>query len=140
MDVLTPFQVDFLRAFARTPLNSRFHLTGGTALAAFYLRHRLSEDLDFFTSDGTAILEVPAVVMELGRALRFDVRVERSLPHFFDADLILPGGALTKVDFAVDSPFRLKPLLKQPDLGIELDAGLDIAWSCSASSWTSPGS
>jgi predicted nucleotidyltransferase component of viral defense system len=25
-----------------------FYLTGGTALAAYYLRHRLSEDLDFF--------------------------------------------------------------------------------------------
>lgn len=27
----------------------RFYLTGGTALAEFYLHHRLSEDLDFFT-------------------------------------------------------------------------------------------
>lgn len=26
-----------------------FYLTGGTALAEFYLRHRLSEDLDFFS-------------------------------------------------------------------------------------------
>jgi predicted nucleotidyltransferase component of viral defense system len=25
-----------------------FRLTGGTALRAFYLEHRLSEDLDFF--------------------------------------------------------------------------------------------
>lgn len=26
-----------------------FYLTGGTALAEYYLRHRLSEDLDFFS-------------------------------------------------------------------------------------------
>jgi hypothetical protein len=26
-----------------------FYLTGGTALAEFYLQHRLSEDLDFFS-------------------------------------------------------------------------------------------
>lgn len=28
-----------------------FYLTGGTALAEFYLRHRLSEDLDFFSEN-----------------------------------------------------------------------------------------
>src|SRR3990167_2091994 len=28
---------------------SNFYLTGGTALAEFYLHHRLSEDLDFFS-------------------------------------------------------------------------------------------
>lgn len=27
----------------------RFYLTGGTALAAYYLKHRVSDDLDFFT-------------------------------------------------------------------------------------------
>lgn len=30
-------------------LRDFFYLTGGTALAEFYLRHRLSEDLDFFS-------------------------------------------------------------------------------------------
>ena len=28
-----------------------FYLTGGTALAEFYLHHRLSEDLDFFSEE-----------------------------------------------------------------------------------------
>lgn len=39
-------------------LSSKFYLTGGTALAEYYLRHRLSEDLDFFAEeafDPTAI-------------------------------------------------------------------------------------
>ena len=30
-------------------INNNFYLSGGTALAEFYLRHRLSEDLDFFS-------------------------------------------------------------------------------------------
>lgn len=30
-------------------LTRNFYLTGGTALAEFYLKHRLSEDLDFFS-------------------------------------------------------------------------------------------
>ncbi|MEK9185143.1 MAG: nucleotidyl transferase AbiEii/AbiGii toxin family protein, partial [Patescibacteria group bacterium] len=29
----------------------KFYLTGGTALAEFYLSHRLSEDLDFFAEE-----------------------------------------------------------------------------------------
>ena len=30
-------------------IHANFYLTGGTALAAFYLYHRVSEDMDFFT-------------------------------------------------------------------------------------------
>lgn len=32
-------------------LANKFYLSGGTALAEFYLQHRLSEDLDFFSED-----------------------------------------------------------------------------------------
>jgi hypothetical protein len=44
---LSPLQRDLLEAFfARS---SDFHLTGGAALAGFYLGHRTTEDLDLFT-------------------------------------------------------------------------------------------
>jgi len=32
-------------------ISSNFYLTGGTALAEFYLKHRFSEDLDFFSQE-----------------------------------------------------------------------------------------
>ena len=32
-------------------ISEAFYLGGGTALAEFYLKHRLSEDLDFFTEN-----------------------------------------------------------------------------------------
>ncbi len=32
-------------------LASRFYLTGGTALSAFHLQHRYSDDLDLFSDD-----------------------------------------------------------------------------------------
>lgn len=48
--ILTQEQVSFLKALAETPVISKqFYLTGGTPLAAFYLHHRYSEDLDFFS-------------------------------------------------------------------------------------------
>jgi len=48
-DILTPKQLEFLEFIQGEPqIIKRFYLTGGTPLAAFYLKHRLSEDLDYF--------------------------------------------------------------------------------------------
>ncbi len=48
--VLTPCQKAVLDVIARESyFAKRFYFGGGTALAEFYLQHRLSEDLDFFT-------------------------------------------------------------------------------------------
>jgi predicted nucleotidyltransferase component of viral defense system len=45
---LTALKRDFIKRFAVR--NQDFFLTGGSALGIFYLEHRLSYDLDFFTS------------------------------------------------------------------------------------------
>lgn len=51
--ILSDKQESFLREVAKNPSLSRnFYLTGGTALAGFYLHHRYSEDLDFFSETG----------------------------------------------------------------------------------------
>lgn len=36
-------------------ITNNFYLSGGTALAEYYLHHRLSEDLDFFTFEEVGI-------------------------------------------------------------------------------------
>lgn len=47
--ILTRHQRDALETIAREKyFTERYYLAGGTALAEFYLKHRLSEDLDFF--------------------------------------------------------------------------------------------
>lgn len=43
-------------------VTGNFYLTGGTALAAFYLNHRFSEDLDFFSEKE---IPLPAVLSAL---------------------------------------------------------------------------
>jgi hypothetical protein len=48
---LTPLQSEFLIRFFATNTGQDFFLTGGTALAAFHLRHRVCVDLDLFTLD-----------------------------------------------------------------------------------------
>lgn len=55
--ILTPRQKKLLELFADSELAKQYYLTGGTALAAFHLKHRLSEDLDFFAKTA-APLEV----------------------------------------------------------------------------------
>ncbi len=39
-----------------------FYLTGGTALSAFYLQHRYSEDLDFFSEKPFSIQEIDNIL------------------------------------------------------------------------------
>jgi hypothetical protein len=46
---LYPFQDQVLKVL--TPLETKFYLTGGTALSRGYLNHRFSDDLDFFVND-----------------------------------------------------------------------------------------
>ena len=48
--IFTPEQKLFIDDISDDPnLSERFYFTGGTALSIFYLGHRFSEDLDFFS-------------------------------------------------------------------------------------------
>ena len=50
MEILTNRQIAVLQSIGREKfLTANVYFTGGTPLAAFYLRHRYSEDLDFFS-------------------------------------------------------------------------------------------
>lgn len=68
--MLTPLQAAFLDRFFATEIGPLFFLTGGTALAAFHLHHRVSVDIDLFTLDDLALREagvlVPRLAFELG--------------------------------------------------------------------------
>lgn len=48
--ILTPFQKEIFEAIIKDKFFKKsFYFSGGTALAEFYLKHRYSKDLDFFT-------------------------------------------------------------------------------------------
>ena len=75
--LLTPAQQKFLAAFSHLPDQARFYLTGGTALTEFYLGHRLSFDLDLFTSDQELILPTSYQIEELFAASGLEVAIIR---------------------------------------------------------------
>lgn len=54
--ILTQHQRAVIELVAQEPKLRDFYLTGGTALAAYYLGHRHSDDLDFFTADEPDLL------------------------------------------------------------------------------------
>lgn len=53
--ILTPGQQAILHLLGHVPDITHFYLTGGTALAEFYMGHRRSFDLDLFTAQATLI-------------------------------------------------------------------------------------
>ncbi len=103
MKILTPLQHKVLEIFFKIPdLKRHFYLTGGTALAAFYLKHRLSIDLDFFTHS-VEIHDVERLVEDTFQASGLHFQKERSSPTF---RRYLINGEL-QVDVVRDIDFRI---------------------------------
>jgi predicted nucleotidyltransferase component of viral defense system len=78
--VLSGLQWDFLSGFFNGA--PPFFLTGGTALSAFYLQHRYSEDLDLFTLDDKAFDRVPLYVADTVAKLAASVASLQIAPQF----------------------------------------------------------
>lgn len=100
-DILTPLQKQVLDTlFAEEPFARSFYLTGGTALAAFYLHHRYSDDLDFFTHESDIGFLVSLLQQ---RTPRLKGVIESRTPQFVRARF----GDSLRVDFVQDVPFRV---------------------------------
>lgn len=127
MNILTPLQVDLLRRFSESSLNQTFYLTGGTALSAFFLYHRYSEDLDFFTGQPEQIPQVLPVLEMIARQIHLRIEVRRQFRTFLEVFLHAESGEIIKCDFAQDSPHRSEPVVLQKSLGIFSDSSLDIS-------------
>ena len=121
LKILTELQERVLSAlFSVEDVRRHFYLTGGTALAAFYLTHRLSDDLDLFTHS----IDVEAVERGIESALAENgrgVECVRRAPGFRSYSV---AGTL-RVDVVKDVDFRVG----SPELigGIMVDSKKNIA-------------
>jgi hypothetical protein len=96
---LSALQRDLLEAFFRH--ESRFHLTGGAALAGYYLGHRETADLDLFT--GMAVMdEGDAALVAAARDLGASTEKIQTAPNF-RRRLVRRGSEHVVVDLALDS-------------------------------------
>lgn len=79
--ILNVDQKRFLQDFGASPLAQVYYLAGGTALSAFYLEHRQSEDLDFFSNEPAPLETVPGFLRSLPGVVRihFDHKFDRRI-------------------------------------------------------------
>lgn len=64
--ILSKNQANLLSLLSSEPLVAQnFYLSGGTALAEFYLEHRLSEDLDFFSEQEFEPMAVSSIFKKI---------------------------------------------------------------------------
>lgn len=101
---LYPLQDKVLSLF--TNLQSRFYLTGGTAISRFMLKHRYSDDLDFFlNNDNEFISEAERLVSGLTELFKSDINVTYRSSSFYRA-IINPKNISLKLDFVNDVGFH----------------------------------
>lgn len=101
-----------------------FYLGGGTALAQFYLQHRLSEDLDFFTENEFD----PLPISTFFKSIRKKIKITKiDYQQSFNRNLffITIGKDTIKTEFTY-YPF---PRIESKTVinGIKIDSLLDIA-------------
>lgn len=125
MSILTKNQKEILALIADDEmLCGSFYLTGGTALAEYYLRHRLSEDLDFFSEQEFDPQAISAFFKKIGAGVGIrEVTYEQS----FNRNLFFlnVGDERIKTEFTYFPFPRIEQNKKIGKLGI--DSLLDIA-------------
>ena len=99
--ILTTTQSDFLQLASTKPeITNWFYLTGGTALAEFYLHHRFSEDLDFFTQNKIIHEPIDKLMKQIATKLHAKVTQEIQMGIYLYFLHFAKGGKVLKVDFA----------------------------------------
>ncbi len=122
-NVLTPSQKEVLIFFSKIKDSHYFLLTGGSALAEFYLGHRKSFDLDIFTPEKELILPFSRNLEEEMKK-RFSVTVTRRFETFVEYEIGIEKESI-KLQLAYESPFRLEPPIESP-LGIKINNYKDL--------------
>lgn len=119
MGILTAGQKKFLDLFFSSFPEQKFFLTGGTALAQYYLKHRLSEDLDLFTTDQSVdFATVSAQMNKIINQLNYKIEHQVSTPSFLQ--FILKGKEdLLKIDIVKDIPVHFGSTKKVGHINVD---------------------
>ncbi len=122
--LLTPEQQQILAEFKSEPFFSGFYFTGGTALSEFYLKHRYSDDLDFFSLADFDSFALNQVISRWSKKLGFSYS-SRQIEKVFSYDLKFTEDYSLKVDFAMYPYIQVEPLVSFN--GLKVDSLQDIA-------------
>jgi predicted nucleotidyltransferase component of viral defense system len=115
---LSPLQREVLRAFFARERG--FFLTGGGALAGYYLHHRSTDDLDLFTDGAEAYERGRHALAEVAASLGAKLEVRMDAPDF-KRYAIARGAELVVVDLVHDRVPQLVP--DKPEIeGVRVDS------------------
>jgi predicted nucleotidyltransferase component of viral defense system len=106
-------QLKALKAFAKT--KSSFALAGGTALELFYLKHRFSRDLDFF-SPKYNLREIKQLVASFSAALEATFTLESEFVAPGHARVRFYSGKIKGCPFPLKIDFIEDVLFKKPQI------------------------
>jgi hypothetical protein len=126
--VLTPLQVSVLDVLFEHGLGEKgYYFTGGSALAEFYLQHRHSDDLDFFTRSDSLIRLDSAEFRQILTSQSFDILSLSESDQFvrFFVESSDTKSEPLKVEFARDAEAQMSPFKKVGN--IVVDSFEDIA-------------
>lgn len=125
--ILTPQQLKFLGFIQNEPqITKRFYLTGGTALSEFYLRHRVSEDIDLFTEKEEVDQRLVDVFLRKASPVLSIARINKSqFLGLVSYELIFRNKKKLKVDFSYYPFPRIHKGTKYKNLAV--DSVYDIA-------------
>lgn len=124
--ILTPQQVQFLDLVSKESYLCRsFYFTGGTPLAAFYLQHRLSEDIDLFSEREVYLPSIRAFIKKIERPLGVNKIDYRQFLGLHSFQLFFLDNSVLKVDFNYYPFPRIEKGTSYKKLSV--DSVLDIA-------------
>lgn len=127
MQILTDLQKKILNLFSELPDKETFYLTGGTALSAFFLEHRKSNDLDFFTNVEELILPFSQRFEDSLQKENLSVQRLRGFHSFVELSVSSKEDS-TVIHFALDSPYRFEPPFDSEEIpGVKIDSLTDMA-------------
>lgn len=123
---LTKKQSDFLKYFSSTSsLSINFYLSGGTALSEYYLKHRFSEDLDFFSENEFEPNSITPYIKKAKKKLNF---IKFDYQRSFNRNIfqiLFSDKSFLKVEFTyfpfiqIEKPEKIN--------GVLIDSLIDIA-------------
>lgn len=118
--ILLPHQIQILKLFFGTSFAKPFFLTGGTALSAFYLAHRESQDLDFFSLQPFDTYELQATFREIATITSSEMSLHVRSPSY--NELFLENkraGWMQKIDIIHEQPVHFDELVSTESIVVD---------------------
>ncbi|KKR33372.1 MAG: hypothetical protein UT63_C0018G0012 [Candidatus Gottesmanbacteria bacterium GW2011_GWC2_39_8] len=122
--ILTPIQKHILNILSKDKaFIHNFYLTGGTALSEFYLHHRLSEDLDFFSET-----EIDKIWLNtISAKIAGEIKATKDIQESFNRNLVFYNikDQIIKTEFTY---FPMSQISKPTVINkLPIDSEIDIA-------------